>query len=224
MVCPVCGREYEGENCPLCAALSADRRITDALGSVGFLILSILVSVAAAINFLLRQWIVAAFLLLAVLSLWLLYADGKNPGFFSCGHLKPLSGLLFLTELGFFVAAGWLAFSGVTDSSWEAEQLTAAGMPTTTGEMVTETLLLAGLAALYGVMFLFIHRFVKSIVKSDEYYQPAFAFPRAAALCLVLLGILRGIALDFFSTAAGLLGAWIVWKYFGKMKQKKHPQ
>ena len=218
MVCPVCGHEYEGESCPLCASLSVERRITDTLGSVEFLIFAILVTAATAVNVLFRQWIVTGFLLLLAIFLWILRADGKNPAFFSCGHLKPISGLLFLTELGFFVAAGWVALSGVTDSAQEAERLTAAGTPTTTGQVVTETLLLAGLVALYGVVFFFLHRFVKSVYKSDEYYHPRFAFPRVSSHCLVLLGVLRSLARDFVSAAACLLAAWIVWKNFGKTK------
>lgn len=234
MICPTCGKEYEGETCPLCASLKTEHIIADALGSGWFTAVCVMATVSLGLSLL--SCTIDVIGILATIFLWILYRDGQNFEFVG-KHVRWLSGLVYAMRIILWVVAGLIALVGLFDSYRLLLSLQKSNAfsryQTLFGEITAEMILfvcLAVAAVLVLMNFLLyrsIHRFVKSVYQSDEYFAKPPVKPGRAAICMAVLGALNLLsvlsaetlfgALDTLCTAGAFLcGAWLVKVYFVK--------
>lgn len=115
MICPTCGKEYEGETCPLCASLKTEHTIADALGSGWFTAVCVMATVSLGLSLL--SCTIDVIGILATIFLWILYRDGRPFAWrFSvpltccrCCRRKPFSVPLipFAPPVPSFAGRGW---------------------------------------------------------------------------------------------------------------------
>lgn len=236
MICPACGKEYKGDFCPLCAAMKNEHTIADATGSQWFLAVCILVTIGSVLSANLLG-------VLACVFLWILYSEGSR-GFFVGKHVRWLSGVVFAQRIILWALAGIVAIVGLFDNYplWKKLQESddLARYQEILGEITPEKILVvylctaAVLVAADLLLYRSIHRFVKSVYQSDEYFVKPPEKPGWAALCMAVLGVLNlvsvlgmgsapaflAIPATFCAAGAFLCGAWLVKVYFVKKKDE----